>query len=82
MGQINEFFDVTTLLDYNMDSRELKSIPDDIDTLLVLQPLNLSDQALYTIDQFVLGGGIFYLHLTQALLLRLAFNTIKKWITY
>ena len=57
MGQINEFFDVTTLLDYNMDSRELKSIPDDIDTLLVLQPLNLSDQALYTIDQFVLGGG-------------------------
>ena len=57
MGQINEFFDVTTLLDYNMDSRELKSIPDDIDTLLVVQPLNLSDQALYTIDQFVLGGG-------------------------
>ena len=57
MGQINEFFDVTTLLDYNMDSRELKSIPADIDTLFVVQPLNLSDQALYTIDQFVLDGG-------------------------
>ena len=57
MGQINEFFDVVTLLDYNEDSKQLTTIPEDLDTLLVIQPLNFSDQAIYAIDQFALNGG-------------------------
>ena len=33
------------------------SIPDDIKTLLVVHPRDLSDKTLYAIDQFVLKGG-------------------------
>ncbi|MGE4490225.1 MAG: Gldg family protein, partial [Kiritimatiellales bacterium] len=36
---------------------DVESIPDDIDTLLVIHPAGISDQALYAIDQFVLRGG-------------------------
>jgi ABC-type uncharacterized transport system involved in gliding motility auxiliary subunit len=57
MGQINEFFDVITLLDYNSDSSQLKLIPQDLDALFIVQPLSFSDQAIYAIDQFALNGG-------------------------
>lgn len=63
MGQINEFFDVVTLLNYNEDPNGLKSIPSDIQALFIVQPLNFSDQALYTIDQFVLKGGSVFIAL-------------------
>jgi len=32
-------------------------IPDDIDTLVVIHPADISDTALYALDQFVLRGG-------------------------
>lgn len=32
-------------------------IPDDIDTLMIVHPKNVSDKSLYAIDQFVLKGG-------------------------
>jgi len=63
MGQINEFFDVVTLLNYNEDPNGLKNIPSDIQALFIVQPLNFSDQALYAIDQFVLKGGSVFLAL-------------------
>ena len=36
---------------------DAESIPDDIDTLLVIHPAGISDRTLYAIDQFVLRGG-------------------------
>jgi ABC-type uncharacterized transport system involved in gliding motility auxiliary subunit len=36
---------------------DAKSIPDDIDTLVVIHPAGISDSALYALDQFVLRGG-------------------------
>ena len=40
--------------DLGMDVTE---IPEDIDTLMVIHPADISDGALYAIDQFVLRGG-------------------------
>jgi len=40
-----------------LDPAALTAIDDDIDTLVVVQPKNLSDDAQYAIDQFVLRGG-------------------------
>lgn len=34
-----------------------ESIPEDVTTLLIAHPKDLSDELLYAIDQFVLGGG-------------------------
>jgi ABC-type uncharacterized transport system involved in gliding motility auxiliary subunit len=36
---------------------ESDSIPDDVKVLLVIHPKNISDQAQYAIDQFILRGG-------------------------
>lgn len=36
---------------------DAESIPDDIDTLLVIHPAGISDNTLYALDQFVLRGG-------------------------
>ena len=51
MEQIREFFEVKTL------TPDVKSIPKDIDVLMLAQPEGLSDAALYAIDQYALGGG-------------------------
>jgi len=36
---------------------DIAAIDDDIDTLIVVQPVGIGDQALYALDQFVLRGG-------------------------
>jgi len=36
---------------------DAESIPDDIDTLLVIHPVGINDNTLYALDQFVLRGG-------------------------
>lgn len=36
---------------------DFDAIPDEVKTLLIIHPKNLSDKALFAIDQFVLGGG-------------------------
>ena len=41
----------------SLDAATLKAIDKDIDELVVVQPKNLSDDAQYAIDQFVLRGG-------------------------
>ena len=53
---IKEFYEVENL------TENFQNIPDNIDQLLVIHPKNLSDNALYQIDQFVLGGkgAIFF----------------------
>lgn len=49
--QLTQLFDVKPL-----DST-LKSVPQDVDVLVVVHPKQLSDDAQYAIDQFVLRGG-------------------------
>ncbi len=51
MDQIREFFEVRTL------GRDVESIPDDVDVLMLVHPRDLAPRTLYAIDQFVLGGG-------------------------
>ncbi|RMF04213.1 MAG: ABC transporter, partial [Alphaproteobacteria bacterium] len=51
MEQIREFFDV-----YPLDEN-LKSIPDEVKTLMIVQPDKLTREAAYAIDQFALRGG-------------------------
>jgi len=51
MEQIRDFFDVKTL------AQDVKEIPADIDVLMVAQPDKLTPEAVYAIDQYVLGGG-------------------------
>ena len=41
----------------NVDGKTLKAIDKDIDVLVVVHPKQLSDDAQYAIDQFVLRGG-------------------------
>ena len=53
MGQINEFFDVVTLLNYNEDPNGLKSIPTDIQALFIVQPLN------FQIKHFILLTNLY-----------------------
>ncbi len=48
--QLNRQFDVEIILDE-------KVIPEDVDVLMVVHPHDLSDTALYAVDQFVLKGG-------------------------
>ncbi|TAL74587.1 MAG: ABC transporter [Rhodanobacter sp.] len=52
MQQLAQQFDVRTL-----DPAGLKAIGADIHVLLLIQPRNLPDDALYAIDQYVLRGG-------------------------
>ena len=51
MEQIREFFEVRTL------QPDIKSVPADIDVLMLVQPDGLTADAAYAIDQFALGGG-------------------------
>lgn len=48
--QLEQFFQVRKL------ETNLKSVPEDVDLLLIVHPNQLSDSALYAIDQFVLAG--------------------------
>ncbi len=50
--QLTQQFDVRQL-----NAASLKSIDKDIDVLALVQPKNLSDDAQYAIDQFVMRGG-------------------------
>lgn len=51
MEQIREFFEVRPL------QPDIKSIPADIDVLLLVQPERLTGDAAYAIDQYALSGG-------------------------
>jgi ABC-type uncharacterized transport system involved in gliding motility auxiliary subunit len=51
MSEIERQYEVKNL------SMSVDKIPDDIDLLLVVHPAEISDDALYAIDQFVLRGG-------------------------
>ena len=51
-SQLEQMFEVRTLT-----AASVKSIDKDINVLVVVQPKNLSDDAQYAIDQFVLRGG-------------------------
>ncbi len=51
MQQMRELFDVRML------NEDFKTIPSDINVLLIAQPRGLTPQAAYAIDQYVLGGG-------------------------
>jgi len=51
MRQMGELFDVH-MLEQNLDK-----IPADVDVLLVAQPNELTPDAAYAIDQYMLGGG-------------------------
>ncbi|WP_266159201.1 GldG family protein [Dyella silvatica] len=52
MRQLSQLFDVKTL-----DPAKLEHIGDDIQVLLLIHPKQLSSNALYAIDQYVLRGG-------------------------
>ena len=49
--QLQQFFDLKKL------DKNLTRIPKGVDLLLLIHPADLSDQTLYAVDQFVLGGG-------------------------
>lgn len=51
LGQIREFFELKTL------QQDVKEIPADIDTLMLVQPNGLTPEAALAIDQFALKGG-------------------------
>lgn len=51
---INELRAVAEVTDLSAD---IESIPEDIDTLLLVYPRNLPETTLYAVDQFVLRGG-------------------------
>ncbi|GLQ97194.1 GldG family protein [Dyella mobilis] len=52
MRQLQQLFDVETL-----DESKLKTIDQKIQVLLLIHPKNLSTEAQYALDQYVLGGG-------------------------
>jgi len=51
------FEQLDQLYDVRWVSEELDEIESDIDLLMLVQPENLSEEAIYTLDQFVMGGG-------------------------
>ena len=51
LEQVHQSFDVHTL------DKAIDRVPDDVDVLLLIQPLGLSEPTRYAIDQFVLRGG-------------------------
>ena len=57
VNEISQFFELRSLADINEIPSRLTVIPDDVDVLLLVQPLGLSQATIYAIDQFVLGGG-------------------------
>lgn len=50
--QLGQLFEVR-----NLEPDNLTEIAPDVDVLMLVQPKDLSDQALYAIDQFILHGG-------------------------
>lgn len=52
LGQLQQLFSITTL-----DPAKLKRIGKDLPVVLLVHPKHLSDDALYALDQYVLGGG-------------------------
>lgn len=51
IDQIREFFEVRSL------EQGVTQIPVDVDVLMIVQPIGLTADAAYAIDQYVLGGG-------------------------
>ena len=51
LGQIRDFFEIKSL------QQDVKEIPADVDTLMVVQPTGLTPEAALAIDQFALKGG-------------------------
>jgi len=51
LSQLKQLFDVRKL------DADAEKIPDDINVLMLVHPKNLTDKALFAIDQFVLNGG-------------------------
>ncbi len=51
LGQIREFFELKSL------QQDVKEIPADIDTLMLVQPNGLTPEAALAVDQFALKGG-------------------------
>lgn len=51
MDQIREFFEIRAL------PADLKTIPTDIDALMLVQPTTLTKDVAYAIDQYALSGG-------------------------
>lgn len=51
------FEQLDQLYDVRWVSEDLDEIEADIDLLMLVQPENLSEEAIYTLDQFVMGGG-------------------------
>ncbi|PWN56416.1 Gldg family protein [Abyssibacter profundi] len=51
LDQLRQFFLVEEI------DAGAESLPEDIESLMVVHPAGLSDELLYAIDQFVLGGG-------------------------
>jgi ABC-type uncharacterized transport system involved in gliding motility auxiliary subunit len=51
-GELAQFFDVR-----QMNATGLKTIENDINVIVLVHPKDLSDDALYALDQFVLRGG-------------------------
>jgi ABC-type uncharacterized transport system involved in gliding motility auxiliary subunit len=49
--QWNELFDVATI------EADAVALPEELDALVVVHPKDLSEDLMYSIDQFVLGGG-------------------------
>ncbi|HJN23536.1 MAG TPA: Gldg family protein [Rhodospirillales bacterium] len=49
--QISEFFELRSL------GLDVDKIPAAIDTLMIVQPKGMTEEALYAVDQFVLAGG-------------------------
>lgn len=52
LGQLQQLFSISTL-----DPASLKRIDKDLPVVLLVHPKHLSDDALYALDQYVLGGG-------------------------
>ncbi|MFK2903781.1 Gldg family protein [Dyella ginsengisoli] len=52
LGQLQQLFSITTL-----DPAKLTRIGKDLPVVLLVHPKHLSDDALYALDQYVLGGG-------------------------
>jgi ABC-type uncharacterized transport system involved in gliding motility auxiliary subunit len=53
LRQIKDTFDVISLGDGSVST----DIPEDVDVLMVVQPTDFSEETLYAIDQYLLGGG-------------------------
>ncbi|MGI9412190.1 MAG: GldG family protein, partial [Hyphomicrobiales bacterium] len=51
LKQIKEVFEVKPLVP------NLEEVPEDVNLLMIVQPIGLTDKALYAIDQFVMKGG-------------------------